>query len=246
MRIDRFLVMRGDFESRSRAAEAIRKGLVSMGGRTVLKPAEDVDEDADITVEKEKFYVSRAAKKLESYLKEYAVDIAGCCALDIGSSTGGFTQILLESGVSSVDAVDVGRDQMHPVLRRDRRVKLYEGTDIRDFKSTLLYDLIVSDVSFISLHHILPDIVRLAEEDADIILLFKPQFEVGRDAKRSRRGVVLDKKMITEALERFKAGAENLGWRMIRMVPSFLKGREGNREYFFHFRAPEKNQHEDK
>ena len=234
MRLDKYLVEQGYFESRNRAAEAIRSGRVRIAGQTA-RASMRVDPSVSVEVIQEKFYVSRAARKLEGYLEAHPLDLAGRRALDVGSSTGGFTQILLEQEVVRVDCVDVGRDQLHASLRRDPRVGVFEQTDIRDFRSDALYDVIVSDVSFISLLHILEPIDQLAAKGADIILLFKPQFEVGKEAKRDRRGVVTDEAAITEAMERFESATYNLGWQMIRKVPSTLSGKEGNLEWVYQF-----------
>ncbi len=240
MRLDAALVYRGLFESRNRALEAIKAGRVSINGRAALKASIKVTDEDVIEVEQGKYYVSRAAKKLEGYLREHPVAIEGKRCLDIGSSTGGFTQILLEQGAAGVDAVDVGREQLHDTLRRDSRVHSFESTDIRDFAPERRYPLVVSDVSFISLRKILGDIDRLLEEGGEAILLFKPQFEVGREARRDRRGVVTDEAAIASAIERFEGEVMALGWSLVRKTPSLLEGKEGNREWVYHFqKAPD-------
>ncbi len=236
MRLDAFLVERGDFTSRNKAAEAIRAGRVSASGRKILKPSYRVASEDTIVVAEGEDWVSRAAGKLAGYLREYPVAITGKTCLDIGSSTGGFTQVLLSHGAARVDAVDVGRDQLHLSLREDPRVGVYESTDIRDFNPGIRYPIIVSDVSFISLSHILPSIALLAEEGSDVILLFKPQFEVGREAKRDRRGVVTDERAIATAMERFEDETAALGWELLHKVPSTVMGKEGNLEWVYHFR----------
>ncbi len=233
MRLDRYLVERGHFESRNRAAEAIKAGTVTLNGHPA-KPSTVVQDADSVEITEAKYYISRAARKLEGFLREHPVAIAGRRCLDIGSSTGGFTQILLEQGAASVDCVDVGRDQLHDSLRQDPRVGVYEQTDIRDFEAAP-YEVIVSDVSFISLLHILPAVDRLAVERADIVLLFKPQFEVGREARRDSRGVVADEAAIAEAMGRFETAAQTLGWKMKVKTPSILAGKEGNREWVYWF-----------
>ncbi|ADV46892.1 23S rRNA (cytidine-2'-O)-methyltransferase TlyA [Nitratifractor salsuginis] len=237
-RLDTALVERGLFESRNKAAEAIRKGRVFLDGHVQKKPAFKVGEETEITLQGGPVYVSRSAQKLAGYLQEHPLETEGKRCLDIGSSTGGFTQVLLEKGAAGVDAVDVGRDQLHPSLRADPRVRSYEQTDIRDFDPGIRYPLIVSDVSFISLHHILPSVARLAAPGAEVILLFKPQFEVGREAKRDRKGVVTDSRAIERAMERFEAVTEAMGWQLLRKTPSSLAGKEGNVEWVYHFRIP--------
>ena len=236
MRLDAFLVERGDFSSRNKAAEAIRAGRICVGGRQITKPSHKVRPGDEVTVAEGEDWVSRAAGKLAGYLRGHPVAVAGKTCLDIGSSTGGFTQVLLHQGAAQVDAVDVGRDQLHLSLREDPRVHVYESTDIRDFNPGIRYPIIVSDVSFISLLHILSSIARLAEEGAEVILLFKPQFEVGREAKRDRRGVVTDERAIAAAMERFEGETAALGWEQLRKVPSSVTGKEGNLEWVYHFR----------
>jgi len=232
MRLDKYLVEEAYFESRNRALDAIKAGKVKVNGKAA-KPSAKVDRDTLVEIEDEKFYVSRAARKLENFLNEYEMDLRDKKALDIGSSTGGFAQIVLERGVATLDCVDVGRDQLHRSLREDGRLSLHEETDIRDFTASEPFEVVTCDVSFISLLHILPDLDRLA--DGVIVLLFKPQFEVGREAKRNKAGVVTDEKAIREAMRRFERAAAELGWRMMVKVRSTLPGKEGNREWFYLF-----------
>jgi len=233
VRLDSFLVQEGFFESRNRAQEAIKKGLVLIDGKEVAKPSFKVNGNS-VEVKSSKFYVSRAAKKLEEYLKEFSLPISGARALDIGSSTGGFTQILLENGALSIDCVDVGSNQLHSSLREDSRVSVFEQTDIRDFSSAP-YDLIVSDVSFISLLKILDSVDRLIKNGGTISLLFKPQFEVGLGVKRDSKGVVLDKEAIKEAKRAFLDATKVLNWNLIDTRESRVSGKEGNVEYFYTF-----------
>jgi 23S rRNA (cytidine1920-2'-O)/16S rRNA (cytidine1409-2'-O)-methyltransferase len=189
-----------------------------------------------VEVADSKFYVSRAARKLESFLAEYPMELKGKRALDIGSSTGGFAQIVLENEVASLDCVDVGSDQLHISLRDNEKIALYEKTDIRDFHSEKTFELITCDVSFISILQIIRDIDRLAQHGADIIILYKPQFEVGKDAKRDSRGVVQDMDAIARRKEAFEAEAETLGWDLKHQAESKVSGKEGNREYLYHWR----------
>ena len=235
MRLDSYLVENGLFESRNRASVAIKNGLVSVDGKVATKPSLKVTEFANVQVQESKFYVSRAAKKLEEYLKEYAMPIEGARCLDIGSSTGGFTQMLLENGASSVDCVDVGKEQLHNSLRKNSKVNVFEQTDIRDFKSEA-YDLIVSDVSFISLLKIVDSVDSLSSSNTIICLLFKPQFEVGLGVKRDSKGVVLDKNAIESAKRDFELKIKELGWQIIDKRESKVSGKEGNIEYFYTFK----------
>ena len=235
MRLDSYLVDSGLFESRNRASVAIKSGLVSVDAKVVTKPSFRVDELANVKVQESKFYISRAAKKLEEYLKEYNLPIDDARCLDIGSSTGGFTQMLLENGASSVDCVDVGKEQLHNSLRENSNVNVFEQTDIRDFKSEP-YDLIVSDVSFISLLKIVDSVDSLSSSSTTTIcLLFKPQFEVGLGVKRDSKGVVLDKNAIESAKRDFELKTKELGWQIVDTRASRVSGKEGNIEHFYTF-----------
>ena len=235
IRLDNLLVQNNLATSRTKAQEYIKNSLVSVDGKVINKSSFKVEVDANIEVAKHDNYVSRSAYKLKEFLSEIDLDIAGRIGLDIGSSTGGFTQVLLENGVKEVYAVDVGSNQLHQILRNDSRVFSYENCDIREFESDKKFDIVVSDVAFISLLYILEDIDRLAL--SDIILLFKPQFEVGRGIKRDKNGVVTDKKAIKNALAKFEDACELKGWQFIKKSPSKLTGKDGNLEYCYHFIA---------
>jgi len=233
IRLDHYLVRNSLSQSRTKAQSIIKDGLVSVNGEVVLKSSYKLDPNDKVLVAQHKEYVSRSAFKLSAFLKELKIDIKDKIALDIGSSTGGFTQVLLENGVAEVSAVDVGRDQLHKSLKNDVRVHSYENCDIREFKNKKPFELVVSDVSFISLLNILDDVDRLANDK--IILLFKPQFEVGREAKRDKYGVVLDEKAIALAMIRFEDACKEKGWKMILKSASKLAGKEGNLEQCYYF-----------
>ncbi|MCX6052099.1 MAG: TlyA family RNA methyltransferase [Campylobacterales bacterium] len=232
-RLDNYLVEKNLAGSRTKAQTLINDGFVSVNGKTVIKSSHKLDVNDEVKVREHKEYVSRAAYKLSAFLDELKLDVSGKIALDIGSSTGGFTQVLLERGVSEVSAVDVGKEQLHESLRNDSRVHSYESCDIRKFQSDKKFELIVSDVSFISLLYILDDIERLA--CGNIILLFKPQFEVGKDAKRDNNGVVLDNKAILQAMLKFEDACKLKGWKLILKSASKLTGKEGNLEYCYFY-----------
>lgn len=234
MRLDKYLVEEGYFESRNRALDAIKAGKVMIDGKKA-KASQKVTPECNVEVEDEKFYVSRAARKLESFLMSYPMELAGKRAMDIGSSTGGFAQILLENAVGSLSCVDVGKDQLHISLRDNERLSLHEETDIRDFQSQEPFELITCDVSFISILQITDEINRLAQVGTDIIILYKPQFEVGREVKRDSKGVVQDLDAINKAKERFEAQAKQLGWEEKYHTLSQVQGKEGNQEYLYHF-----------
>ena len=235
MRLDKYLVEEGYFESRNRAHEAIKTGKVKVNGK-VVKPSLKIDTDSIVEVEKEKFYVSRAARKLENFLAQYPVNLQGKRALDIGSSTGGFVQILLENSVASLACVDVGSDQLHHSLRNDQRLSLYENRDIRDFISEKPFEVISCDVSFISILQIVEDIDRLSAKNSSIIILYKPQFEVGREVRRDSRGVVMDMDAIESKKNIFESKASSLSWILLQQAPSQVIGKEGNQEYLYHFK----------
>lgn len=233
-RLDNYLVENGLCESRNKAQTLIKDGLVSVNGFQIIKSSHALKESDKVSVKEHKEYVSRAAFKLSAFLDELSLDVKGMSALDIGSSTGGFTQVLLEGGAAEVTAVDVGREQLHVSLKNDERVHSYEGCDIREFNSEKKFDIVVSDVAFISLLYILDDVDRLSNDK--IILLFKPQFEVGREAKRDRNGVVTDEKAILGAMIKFEDACKIKGWKLVLKSSSKLTGKEGNLEYCYFFK----------
>lgn len=234
MRLDKYLVEEGYFESRNRANEAIKAGEVKVNGKPV-KASTKVDHCMVVEVENCKFYVSRAARKLEAFLEIHPLCFLEKRVLDIGSSTGGFAQIILEQGAKALSCVDVGRDQLHGSLRDEPRLSLYEEMDIRAFESEVAFDTITCDVSFISIRQIMGVIDSLALIGADIVILYKPQFEVGREVKRDSRGVVQDMDAIARERERFEAEAIGLGWGVVYQADSVVQGKSGNQEYLYHF-----------
>ncbi len=234
MRVDKYLVVNGFFESRNRALEAIKENRVLIDQK-IAKASDKVREDSIITIKDSKFYVSRGAKKLESFLEDHFIDFLNKRVLDIGASSGGFTQIALEKGAKEVVAVDVGIDQLHYTLKENNKVLSFEGVDIRDFNGGL-FDIILADLSFISLEFIIPHLDRFIKDNSDIILLFKPQFEVGKNVKRNKKGVVKDDRAINEALERFKDRLNKNNFLIVSYQKSKISGKSGNIEYFFHIR----------
>jgi len=233
IRLDNYLVEKAITDSRNKAQALIKKGLVSVNDKLIKKSAYQVEDSDIVEVQEHDDYVSRSAHKLKFFLEDLELNLLGATCLDIGSSTGGFTQVLLQNCVKEVDAVDVGKEQLHKTLKEDSRVHSFESCDIRKFQSEKTYDLVVSDVSFISLLHILDDVDRLANEK--IILLFKPQFEVGREAKRDNHGVVLDKNVIENAMIKFENACALKKWNLVQKAPSKLSGKEGNLEYCYYF-----------
>ncbi|SFV58014.1 RNA binding methyltransferase FtsJ like [hydrothermal vent metagenome] len=234
MRIDKYLVENGYFESRNRALEAIKNGKIQIDGK-IIKASNKVTTSSIIDIEDEKFYVSRAGRKLESFLTSHNINLKDKIALDIGSSTGGFAQILLENGVKYIDCVDVGKNQLHISLKKDNRVNINEETDIREFKSEKIFEVISCDVSFISILNIIEDIDNLASTNSDIIILYKPQFEVGKDVRRNSRGVVIDNDAIERKKEIFELQSDKLNWELVYKEASKVIGKSGNQEYMYHF-----------
>ncbi|WP_374251752.1 TlyA family RNA methyltransferase [Xanthobacter sp.] len=232
MRLDRLLVERGLFDSRARAQAALAAGLVKVDGVVVAKASAEVSVGARIEAEDIHDYVSRGALKLAAGLDAFAIDPAGAEALDVGSSTGGFTEVLLRRGARRVHAVDVGRDQFHARLRDDPRVRLFEETDIRTFDPALVpegFDLVVIDVSFIPLALVLPAALALAAPASRLVALVKPQFEAGRAFVR--KGVVRDAAVRDEVCARVEQEIAALGWRLLGRIPSPIAGGDGNQEY---------------
>jgi len=234
MRLDNYLVQNSLAKSRTKAQELIKASLVSVNSCFVTKSSFLLKDSDEVQVQEHHAYVSRSALKLESFLQELQLDIKDLVALDIGASTGGFTQVLLEHNVKEVSSVDVGSSQLDKSIKEDSRVFSYESCDIRVFESQKRFDIVVSDVSFISLLNILDDIDRLAFDK--IILLFKPQFEVGREVKRDKNGVVSDAKAIERAMIKFEDETKLKGWKLIKKAPSQLTGKEGNLEYCYFFK----------
>src|SRR5574344_336693 len=233
MRLDLYLTKNFDIQSRNKALELIKSNKVKVDGKIISKASFIVESSHNIELLEEDFYVSRAAYKLKYFLDEFDLDLKDFQALDIGSSTGGFTQILLENGVKKVICVDVGSNQLHKRIKDDKRIEFYENCDIRDFKSDISFDIITCDVSFISILNIIDSINSL--DFKNIIILFKPQFEVGSSVKRDKKGVVKDKNAILKAKENFLSKAFSLTWKLNYNSISKLVGKDGNEEEFFYF-----------
>ena len=231
-RADVVLVERGFFASRARAQEAIAAGLVTVNGTVVRKASDAVPEEAVITAEQPHPYVSRGGVKLAAALDAFQIDPKDRICLDIGASTGGFTEVLLTRGAAHVYAVDVGHSQLHPTIVGNARVTNLEGTDARALNTTHIPrtpDLLVSDVSFISLKLVLPAVVALLKPRADLAVLVKPQFEAGRD--HVKKGIVRDEAVHRAVCEDMTAFVASLGFTVIGLVPSPIEGGDGNREF---------------
>ncbi|MEO3998435.1 TlyA family RNA methyltransferase [Mesorhizobium sp. CAU 1732] len=235
-RLDELLVQRGLFASRSRARDAIARGTVTVDGRPVAKPGQPTAGTAEIEVsDPAQSYVSRAALKLKAGLEQFGFDPADRDALDIGASTGGFTQVLLERGARHVTALDVGHGQLDAKLAADPRVTSLEKLNARDLTRDHLGgarpDFIVSDVSFISLKLALPPALDLAERGAVCILLVKPQFEAGREAI-GKGGLLRDPTDADRIADDLRDWLDRQSrWRAIGVTPSPIEGGDGNREF---------------
>jgi len=230
IRLDQYLVEKNLVDSRNKAQQLIKDSKVSVDKKIITKPSFKVSNEL-IELDDEYVYVSRAAYKLKNFLPLLPFVVKDKNALDIGSSTGGFTEVLLLNDVKSVTSVDVGSSQLHQKLLDDKRVKSIEKQDIRTFESSNKFDLITCDVSFISLLHILENIDNLSSKY--IILLFKPQFEVGKNVKRDKNGVVVDTKAISASMIKFEDTCTLLGWKKVLMQESSVTGKEGNLEYCY-------------
>ncbi len=231
-RADIVLVERGLFESRARAQAAIAAGLVTADGAPVRKASETILPDAALSASPAHPYVSRGALKLVAALDHFGFDPRGHVCLDIGASTGGFTEVLLARGARRVYAVDVGRGQLHPSLRADAAVASLEETDIRTLdKSRLpeLPDFVVVDVSFISLKMVLPAADRLTRRPTQLTALIKPQFEAGRS--QVKKGIVRDPAVHAAVCDDLGRFAELHGWEVAGIIPSPIEGGEGNKEF---------------
>jgi 23S rRNA (cytidine1920-2'-O)/16S rRNA (cytidine1409-2'-O)-methyltransferase len=236
LRLDEELVRRGLFASRSRARDAILRGAVAVDGAPARKPGTAVSTVADITVDDPAAaYVSRGALKLVAGLDAFGIDPTGRIALDLGASTGGFTQVLLERGAATVFAVDVGHGQLDASLAGDARIRLIEGVNARDLEPRHLDgavpDLVVCDVSFISLRLALPPALGLAAHGAEGVFLVKPQFEAGREAI-GKGGLLRDPARADEIALELRAWLDACpGWQSTGLLPSPIQGGDGNREF---------------
>ncbi len=238
MRLDQYLEQSGMVSSRSRAKTLILAGAVSVNGRPVVKPAFSVEERDAVTLTEDLSYVSRGGNKLEAALRAFSVDCRGRTVLDVGASSGGFTDCVLQNGAARVFAVDVGRDQLVPALREDPRVTVIENYNARymkpsDFDETPT--LAVMDVSFISQTLILPALATVLPAGGELLSLVKPQFEAGRGAI-GRGGIVKEEKDRRAAVNRVRTAGEAAGFDFLGVIPSPIRGGDGNIEYLAHFR----------
>ena len=234
-RLDTLLFSLKLVRSRSEGSDLIKRGKVKVNGKIIEKTSAEFTSEDTIEINDTQ-YVSRGAYKLLRALDEFKIDVKDMYALDIGSSTGGFTEVLLERGATHVYAVDSGTEQLAPKLKSDARVTSLEKTDIRNVTKDILQhniNIAVLDLSFISLSLILPKLVELIELGSNIVILFKPQFEVGKEFI-GKNGIVKNDKVVDMSLHNFRQNLKNFGLTYISQIESPIKGGSGNTEYLIH------------
>lgn len=235
LRLDQLMAQRQLVASRSQAESYIKLGKVKVDGKLVTKPGTLADETADIALAAGEQYVSRAGLKLASVAAALRLDFKGKTVLDVGSSTGGFTDYALRHGARKVLAVELGTSQLHPALQGDPRIELHEQTDIRSFTTDQAVDIVVADVSFISLRELLPHIATLATPRTDIAVMVKPQFEAGQSDLK-HKGVIKNDRMRREILKDFEAWSRRY-FTIRGQADSEVAGAKGNRERFYLLRT---------
>lgn len=232
MRLDCYLFEAGLAQSRQKAQELIANEVVFVDGELIHKNSFEVSPQSRVYLgEQKKQWVARSGEKLYRFLLSNEIAIKDKEILDIGSSTGGFSEVLLQLGARKITCVDVGSNQLHPRLRDNLRIMLFENQDIRTFEHSP-FELVVCDVSFISISLLIQKIYDLTYQDC--VLLFKPQFEVGRGVKRNKKGVILQKQSVQQALENFLWLSKQIGFDIKVCQMSEIKGKNGNEEYFIH------------
>lgn len=247
-RLDQALVARRLVPTRSQAESYIKLGYVKVGRDVITKPGFMVAEDAAVTLKAGEQYVSRAALKLASVAEVLNLDFKGKVVLDVGSSTGGFTDYALKRRAKKVVAIDVGTNQLHPTLRDNPKIELHEQTDIRDFAKIYSkngdsayignFDVVVIDVSFISLREVLPAVFKLCSVGTQVVAMVKPQFEAGHDNLK-HKGVVKNEKMRRDILKHFEIWVQKL-FIVQAKADSAVAGAHGNRERFYCLQKPSK------
>jgi 23S rRNA (cytidine1920-2'-O)/16S rRNA (cytidine1409-2'-O)-methyltransferase len=233
-RLDILLFKKGLVDSRKIASDLIKEGKVFVSGEKVTKASKEFFDDVKIDITELPKFVGRAGLKLEKALDTFDINLKDKVALDVGSSTGGFTDCLLQRGIKKVYAVDVGTDQLREELKNNTRVVSMEQTDIRNIESLPdKVDLVVIDVSFISLKFILPSVLKFLKENGEIVALVKPQFEVGKD-NICKGGIVKEEKDRIDVLEKIKKLSLDLGLKVLGEIESPIKGGDGNVEYLLY------------
>lgn len=239
MRLDQYLVLKGYFDSRNKAANSVKAGHFTINKKVIVKPSFTV-EDGD-TIEKqveEKIYVARSAHKLLKAIQVFQLDCTDKVAADLGASTGGFCQVLLENGVKRIYAVDIGTAQLHPEIKRDERIINMEHTNARYLSADSFPEqvqFVTTDLSFISIKAVLPSIYQVLPQGGEAVVLIKPQFEAGPKAL-NKNGVVSDRKIHAKVVGEIASFAENVGFGVCGIDFSGLAGESGNREYLLYLK----------
>ncbi len=237
MRIDIFLAKNKYFSSRTKAQNAIKSGYVFVNNKLVTNSSLDIDEQSRIYIINQNNYVSRGANKLSYAIKELNFNFKNKIVLDVGSSTGGFTQIALINGAKYVYAVDVGCDQMDKSLANNKKIKLFENTNFRDININLFdkkIDIIIADLSFISLVKLLNKINEVFNYKLELLLLIKPQFELSKEIIKKNKGIIKNEKYWKIAINKIVNYAKSIGFKVINLIKSKILGKDGNTEFFIH------------
>ncbi len=238
MRLDKYLFENGFVDSRSKAQTLIKEGLVYVDGKLIDKTSYEPENSQNITILSHSEYVSRGAYKLITAIENFNIDFENKIVVDIGASTGGFTQVALKYGAKKVYAIDVGQGELSKSLASDKRVINLENTDFRAIKKEQVIDanIIVGDISFISLKHIFPKIKELFGK-IEIVILFKPQFECGKEIAKKYKGVIKDKNIHKTLLKDFLLYLKGLNYTVSNLTYSSITGKSGNIEYLFHINS---------
>lgn len=237
MRIDIFLTKNKYFSSRTKAQNAIKSGYVFVNNKLVTNSSLDIDEQSKIYIINQNNYVSRGADKLSYAIKELNFNFKNKIVLDVGSSTGGFTQIALINGAKYIYAVDVGCDQMDKSLAINKKIKLFENTNFRDININLFdkkIDIIIADLSFISLVKLLNKINEVFNYKLELLLLIKPQFELSKEIIKKNKGIIKNEKYWKIAINKIVNYAKSIGFKVINLIKSKILGKDGNTEFFIH------------
>ena len=237
MRIDIFLAKNKYFSSRTKAQNAIKSGYVFVNNKLVTNSSLDIDEQSRIYIINQNNYVSRGANKLSYAIKELNFNFKNKIVLDVGSSTGGFTEIALINGAKYIYAVDVGCDQMDKSLANNKKIKLFENTNFRDININLFdkkIDIIIADLSFISLVKLLNKINEVFNYKLELLLLIKPQFELSKEIIKKNKGIIKNEKYWKIAINKIVNYAKSIGFKVINLIKSKILGKDGNTEFFIH------------
>ena len=243
MRLDVFLVENNFFNTRSRAQMGIKDGAVYVNGKLVTKAGFEVNEKDRVEIKGEVLkYVSRGGLKLEKALKEWNIDLKDKVMIDIGSSTGGFSDVAIQNGIAKVYAIDVGTDQFDKELAQNDKIHLYEKTDFREIDKEIIIDanLATIDVSFISVTKIVPKFEELPNIK-EIVCLIKPQFECGKEVASKYKGIIKDENARNDAIKKVVQAFKEIGYNNIGIIESPIKGGDGNVEYLAYFNKEDKN-----